>query len=68
MSLRLQHYQIIFGDRTHPRRCYHGFSKLDSQIVEYILFYLGTVYSDSSEGEVKVNLLELFKYLTQSES
>jgi hypothetical protein len=30
--------------------------------------YEGSVYIDASEGEVKSNLLELFRYLTVSES
>lgn len=29
---------------------------------------LGSVYVDSQEGEVKANLLDLFKYLNQEES
>jgi hypothetical protein len=32
------------------------------------MFYPGNVYVDSSESDVKSNLLELFRYLTLSES
>lgn len=68
MRAGVKHHQRVHGNQADPLRDHQRIQARAGTATEYSPFYLGSIYVDSQEGEVKSNLLELFRYLNKEES